>query len=231
MKRQINLSAIVPCYNEDSRLINVIQTLQSAKLVDEIILVDDGSNKETKDLISQLSGIKILTHSHNLGKTAAMYTGFTHSVGKHIFFLDADLRGLTNQHVDDMINSYLDNQPMMLLSKRKDIWSSQVIGLDLILTGERIISRDFLEHHPQIFQSQGYLVEVIINKFTFGKLPVYYYDLREVEQKYKIFKRGPIGLWCDLVMHSKIILFLGLRQYLWQSWFARTHIPQIDVLS
>jgi len=91
----MKLSIIIPCYNErlylPELLLRVKRSLVREK---EIILVDDGSDDGTDQLIrDQLAGEvdKVVYHSHNRGKGAAIRSGLAHVTGEVVIIQDADL--------------------------------------------------------------------------------------------------------------------------------------------
>ncbi len=67
------ITAILPAYNEELCISGII--LGSKKYVDRIIVVDDGSTDNTVK-IAELAGAEVISHSYNLGKGAALKTGF-----------------------------------------------------------------------------------------------------------------------------------------------------------
>ncbi len=67
--------AILPCYNVGDLCVPVIE--QTAKLVDKILAVDDGSTDDTPKHLAE-TGVAILTHEQNAGKGAALITAFRH---------------------------------------------------------------------------------------------------------------------------------------------------------
>jgi len=90
------LSVVVPVYNENDTLEEVIARIDDTDLVEEIVLVDDGSTDGTRDLLEKLdkSGrkdLKILFHEKNQGKGAAVRTGIKKASGDLILIQDADL--------------------------------------------------------------------------------------------------------------------------------------------
>ena len=87
---EILVSVIMPAYNEELALPNVLDDLQ--KVVDhryEVIVVDDGSNDGTANIAAQYP-CKLIQHSKNSGKGAAMKTGARHARGQYVVFMDAD---------------------------------------------------------------------------------------------------------------------------------------------
>ncbi|OWA37668.1 glycosyl transferase family 2 [Saccharibacillus sp. O16] len=73
------MTILIPAYEPDVRLLNLIVQLQQFEL-GPIVIVDDGSGDAYRDIFSmaQSYGCTVLTHKHNLGKGAALKTGFRH---------------------------------------------------------------------------------------------------------------------------------------------------------
>lgn len=67
------ISVILPAFNEEISIGSMIISLK--KYADKIIVVDDGSSDKTSE-IAQLAGAEVIRHSSNLGKGAALKTGF-----------------------------------------------------------------------------------------------------------------------------------------------------------
>lgn len=92
----MKLSIIVPVYNELNRIELAIKEIVAANLPDqkEIIVINDGSTDGTKEKLENITNIypiKIIHHQQNIGKGAAVRTGFTHATGDIILIQDADL--------------------------------------------------------------------------------------------------------------------------------------------
>ena len=90
---EFKLSIIIPVYNEDVTVHTVIEKILKIKFNKEIIVVNDGSTDGTTDILKQYdkSEIKIVCHRKNLGKGAAIRTGFINATGDILLIQDADL--------------------------------------------------------------------------------------------------------------------------------------------
>jgi hypothetical protein len=91
------ISVIIPCYNAKAFLERCLNSLFSEKGSDfEVILVDDGSNDGTLELVKDLSekepGLKLINLGKNSGAAAAKNAGARESQGQYLFFLDADTK-------------------------------------------------------------------------------------------------------------------------------------------
>jgi len=90
----MNLSVIIPVYNEVKNIQEIIKRVQATKLAKEIIIVDDGSQDGTRDILKKLDGKKkvhIILHEKNQGKGAAVVTGMNAAQGDILLIQDADL--------------------------------------------------------------------------------------------------------------------------------------------
>jgi glycosyltransferase involved in cell wall biosynthesis len=91
------LSVVVPVFNERNTLVEILRRMRAVELPDgierEIIVVDDGSNDGTRDVLNQVgdSTVRVVMHEANLGKGAALRTGFAHATGDYVLVQDADL--------------------------------------------------------------------------------------------------------------------------------------------
>ena len=90
------ISIIIPCYNEDHFLKDLLIKISLIKNLDkEIILVDDGSNQSTKEIINLCKNEnlinKVITLEKNYGKGFALKKGIKEAKGDIILFQDADL--------------------------------------------------------------------------------------------------------------------------------------------
>jgi glycosyltransferase involved in cell wall biosynthesis len=91
------ISIVIPVYNESKTLREIVRRVQASSLPDdcerELIIIDDCSRDNTREILSSLSDprIKKFYHEKNLGKGAALRTGFKNCSGDVIIIQDADL--------------------------------------------------------------------------------------------------------------------------------------------
>jgi glycosyltransferase involved in cell wall biosynthesis len=91
------LSVVVPVFNERNTLVEIVRRMRAVELPDsierEIIVVDDGSDDGTRDVLKQLgdSTVRVIMHERNRGKGAALRTGFANATGEYVLVQDADL--------------------------------------------------------------------------------------------------------------------------------------------
>jgi glycosyltransferase involved in cell wall biosynthesis len=91
----MRLSVIIPCFNEVGTIAQVVQAVKASPVQDlEIIIVDDCSTDGTREILRsrlELEVDKIIYHNKNLGKGAALRTGFAAATGDIVIVQDADL--------------------------------------------------------------------------------------------------------------------------------------------
>ena len=90
------LSIIIPVYNEDKTIINILKKIKknsSSSSKYEIIVIDDGSTDQSKNLLENNKELydKLLINETNKGKGFAVKKGIKNASGSHIIFQDADL--------------------------------------------------------------------------------------------------------------------------------------------
>jgi len=91
----MKLSVVVPVFNESQTIAEIIRRVQAVDvgMGKEIIVVDDGSTDGTREILQALAfpDLKIILHERNLGKGAALRSGFSEAGGDIVLVQDADL--------------------------------------------------------------------------------------------------------------------------------------------
>ena len=90
----MDLSVIIPIYNEIHTIKEIIQRVEAQGLANEILLIDDGSTDGTREILEEFvdkDHIKVLFHKKNQGKGSAVRTGLDAASGDVILIQDADL--------------------------------------------------------------------------------------------------------------------------------------------
>lgn len=87
------LSVIIPVYNEEKTIRQILEKINSVDIDKEIIVVDDGSCDQTARCLrdANIVNLKVIHHSTNRGKGAAFLTGLANATGDFIIIQDADL--------------------------------------------------------------------------------------------------------------------------------------------
>ena len=139
------VSVIIPVYNHAHRIDTAIHSVLAQSYQNyEIIVVNDGSSDNLKDVLQQFKSIKLINHDRNLGRATARNTGIRAARGEYIAFLDAD---------DYWLPTKL-TQQIVFFEEREDI--------AICLTGYEMLMPDGRRHQMPSFQEemQGtYLLE------------------------------------------------------------------------
>jgi glycosyltransferase involved in cell wall biosynthesis len=89
------LSVVIPAYNEEDTILEVIERVLRQGCVREIIVVDDGSTDNTAVMLSSINSpdvpVQIIKHSSNQGKGMAIQTALRHVTGDFVLIQDGDL--------------------------------------------------------------------------------------------------------------------------------------------
>lgn len=86
---QNKISIVLPAKNESAAIGQTLAQIQQLQLAHEIIVVNDGSTDQTKQ-VAETAGAKVVTHPYSKGNGAAIKTGARTATGDIIVFMDAD---------------------------------------------------------------------------------------------------------------------------------------------
>jgi glycosyltransferase involved in cell wall biosynthesis len=115
------LSVVIPAYNEGRTLENVVQRVLAIPQLLEVIVVDDGSSDETEEIITCLASkypqVHPVRHATNMGKTAALRTGFRMTRGDIVIVQDADLE-YDPDEIADVIDPILQRRADVVYGSR-----------------------------------------------------------------------------------------------------------------
>jgi glycosyltransferase involved in cell wall biosynthesis len=163
----MGVSVIVPAYNEAGRIGAVIAPIVASSLVDEVIVVDDGSDDGTADVAGRYA-VQVLRLIENRGKAAALDAGVSRARNDLLLFLDADLVGLRTEHVDKMIRAYIDQSLDMAVGVfsdgRKNTDFAQKINP--YASGQRILPRRLWERAKENVHEMNFGIEIALSKLA-----------------------------------------------------------------
>lgn len=90
----MKLTVLMPVYNERDTLEEIVKQVLDTGMVEEIVMVDDGSTDGSRDLMKQWSNdqiVRVILHDHNMGKGNAIRTAISAAHGDVMVIQDADL--------------------------------------------------------------------------------------------------------------------------------------------
>jgi glycosyltransferase involved in cell wall biosynthesis len=122
VESDIKISVVIPVYNEEEGIENVIRQLKKALLnlegKYEIIFVDDGSIDGSQDILKNIDQIKCIRHSKNIGYGGALKTGIKNSKGDIIVITDGD--GTYPNNIIPKLISEMDQYDMVVGERSKN---------------------------------------------------------------------------------------------------------------
>jgi glycosyltransferase involved in cell wall biosynthesis len=163
------IAAIIPMYNEALNVSGVLDVLRATSLLDEIILVDDGSTDNTAEILYQAATIdrriRVIQHDKNQGKGQAIFNGWAATTAPIILLLDADLKALAPEHIQALLAPVIDHRADMTMG----LFRGGHRGTDFshwltpFLTGQRGLRAELLKHvSPEAAAGYGFEVALTV---------------------------------------------------------------------
>lgn len=140
------ITAVIPAFNEESTIGGVVQAVRLLPEVQQVVVVDDGSEDQTAQQ-ARTAGAVVVELEENQGKAAAVTIGFEHTNADVILFLDADLVGLTDEHVRALLRPVVAGHCDMTIG----VFDQGRVATDLAqvvapyLSGQRAVRRAVLD--------------------------------------------------------------------------------------
>lgn len=213
---RIKISCIIPVYNEGPRVLNVIKAVHDSGVVDEIIVVDDGSKDNTAQLVSEfvtgLQGINFITYHPNRGKSHAVKVGFEAATNDYVMMIDSDLIGLNRDCLNALAEPVRNGQADVTISMRDNsLGIYKALGLDFI-SGERVFKKDLIPDLSVLDKLTGFGLESYMNQIIIEKkLRIKVVMWKGVISPRKSVKAGWwVGMIGDIKMSLEIISLLGI---------------------
>jgi len=108
---------LIPIYNEAGALPQLIKKLQKLKNNIRIIIIDDGSNDETRQILSSTNFIEVISNPHNIGKGASINKALSKVIEKNVILMDGDSE-IDIDQIPLLIREYEKNKKEVLLGIR-----------------------------------------------------------------------------------------------------------------
>ncbi len=171
----MELTVIIPVYNEENTLREIVSKVKETGLVNEILIVDDGSTDGSREIMAELAAdpqIRVLYNEKNMGKGAAVRKGIQNAKSEYALIQDADLEYSPRWYPDLM-------RPIQE-------------GIADVVYGSRFLGA---ARRPILFWN------MVANKFlTFVTNILYNNILSDMETGYKLFK---VSMIRDIPLHAR----------------------------
>ena len=191
MKTQdpVTVSVIVPVYNEEKTVSEVVSNLLSNPYFYEVICVNDGSTDGSLQELEKFGvRVQLINFPENQGKGQALASGIEKATGDLVVFIDADLTNLTEAHIEALLSPILRREADAVLGYAK---RGEMPNLAAYLTGQRVYYKeDLLPFLDQIAGSR-FGVEVLLNDI-FKSKTVVMVPLQDLIGLTKAEKRSPL---------------------------------------
>ena len=200
----------------------MLRALTTSSLIDEIIVVSDGSNDRTVEISRSVEGVKTIALHENHGKGFAMAVVVANASNDVLFFCDGDMYNVTDEHIEALVRPVLRGECDMNIGIRNRGRVLNFLHLKLqcgpVLSGIRVMRRSVFETVPAQYQSH-YKIEAALNCFCAGagyrQQQTIIYDLGHVTKESKRgLRRGLRQRW----HMSREVFLLLFDLYVFETW-------------
>lgn len=213
-------TAIVPVFNEEKTIRNVLSTLNNSELIEEIVVVDDGSTdnslEEIKSFEREMSKkLKVISLKKNLGKGDAVRIATKNLETDILFFCDGDLNNLNEEHIKQILEPFNHEKNIM------SVGITQLYGKvgtflykNLLVSGERALPYSHFKKIRKDPLIEKYGLEPVMNYYCKrSNIPIHRYILKDVEGtlKSKKWKRGSYYLVKEIFEITFVMIKLKMR--------------------
>lgn len=225
----MKVTSVIPALNEAERITPVLEAVLAAAMVDEVLVVSDGSTDDTYERALRVPGVRAVELARNVGKAGAMRYGAENTDSDVIVFLDADLQGLRPEHVDGIVSPVArgDSEMCVGIFRGGRLLTDLAQKIAPVISGQRAIRRDMFLAIPEI-ERVRMGVEIALTRWArYNDIRVSTVVLDGVTHTMKEEKLGAVkGFASRLMMYSDIgrVMLDGSR--LKKARAPRTHADQ-----
>lgn len=221
MKKQA-CTCVIPFYNEEKNISNVLNKIPHISSFDRILFVDDWSTDNTNHLVQDVTNkykhVELVWYKSNKWKTDAIRHGLAHVDTEYVFLFDADLKNIDEKQILSVIQSLYTHQKyidMWILRRVYTKWYIKLFRRELILSGQRMLKTKDLNN---ILKQpiEWYQLEIAINMYMqHHKKQVFWFPFSAENT----FKAQKLWFWKgtkkELMMFYSICAYRGIYR-MWQ---------------
>lgn len=218
MQISAQTTCIIPFYNEEDRVLQVLEVVTQIKGITQIICIDDGSTDDTSDHIrAYWPQVTLVRLPYNQGKAAAIREGVRLAKNETILLMDADLQSINKAEVEKAIQAIArHNLDMLILRRINAPWFVKFDRGDTLLSGERLVKKKDLVHILNQ-EVNHYQVELAINLYMQKHKRRVRWMPWSATNTYKAKKIGLVkGYQKEFKMFTDIVMYAGLKNIIKQ---------------
>lgn len=163
----MDVSVIIPAYNEENYIGNILSTLTDMEELSDIVVVNDGSTDKTSEIAHSFN-VQVIDLPENEGKSHAMLVGVNNTRFPLILFLDADLVGINAQHIRSLyipVHSDLADMSLGIFNSGRGM-TDLAQKITPFLSGQRCVKRTILEQLDHEDWLSGYGIELVLTRYA-----------------------------------------------------------------
>lgn len=190
MKCSGRVIAVIPVYNEEDTILDTIEKLKEIDIIDEIVVVDDGSTDNTVEVLNNLD-INLIKLDKNRGKGYAIKKAISEIEFDYLVLVDGDL-GKTSVEIEKLIYPVINNEADVTIAKfpkalkkggfgfvkrlaKNGVYMYTGEKLDTTLSGQRVYKKDVINSIYYIPNRYGIEVAMTVGALRNG------FSIKEVE--------------------------------------------------
>ena len=199
----MEIAAIIPAFNEEKTIGSVITALKKSPDVDLIIIVSDGSEDKTVKAALRYEDVEVIELLDNRGKGGAVKAGLDRCSSEIILILDADLIGLSAEHIEVLVEPVKTGEaPMSIGIFEKGRMATDIAQkMAPFLSGQRALRRELLEEISDLDLSR-FGIEVALHQYIEeNEIEAAVVQLPDLSH---VMKEEKLGFWKGVLARGKM---------------------------